>query len=133
MPLVSGVPEIRSPAPPGSKVMTVPAWPALACGPIGRHRYLEILDNGQVLDDSLAITAPHVNSIQEMNSDGHDWRRSIASGADPAQTGGTISLGEVQNSRDLSVDDRESVEPYVYGLGEAIKIQANLAASRMSC
>jgi hypothetical protein len=26
-------------------------------------------------------------------------------------------------------DDRESPEPYVYGLREAIKIQANLAAS----
>src|SRR5262245_3917710 len=29
-------------------------------------------------------------------------------------------------------DDRESLEPYVYGLREAIKIQANLAASHLS-
>jgi hypothetical protein len=29
-------------------------------------------------------------------------------------------------------DDRESLEPYVYCLREAIKIQANLAASHLS-
>src|SRR5262245_22239813 len=50
--------------------------PALAGCPIGRHRYLEILDTSQVLDDSLAITAPHVDPVQEMNSGGHDWRLS---------------------------------------------------------
>jgi hypothetical protein len=51
--------------------------PAPAGCAIGRHRYLEILNTSQVLDDSLAITAPHVDPVQEMNSGGHDWRRSI--------------------------------------------------------
>src|SRR5262249_49505121 len=41
------------------------AWPALAGGPIGRHRYLEILDAGQVLDDALAVNGPHVDAVQE--------------------------------------------------------------------
>ena len=45
--------------------------PALAGRPIGRHRYLEILDASQVLDDSRAITAPHVDSVQEVKPSAH--------------------------------------------------------------
>jgi hypothetical protein len=46
-------------------------WPALAGGPIGRHRYLEILDAGKVLDDILAISRPHVDAVQEVSSGAH--------------------------------------------------------------
>lgn len=56
----------------------LPEWPcsnkplpALAGGPIGRHRYLEILDVGQVLDDILAINRPHVDAVQEVSSGAH--------------------------------------------------------------
>jgi hypothetical protein len=75
------------------------AWPALAGGPIGRHRYLEILDAGQVLDDALAINGPHVDAVQEVNSRAHCWRRCLLRNraTPPRQKG--ISLGEVQNSR----------------------------------
>jgi hypothetical protein len=78
------------------------AWPALAGGPIGRHRYLEILDAGQVLDDALAINGPHVDAVQEVNSRAHCRRRCLLRNraTPPRQKG--ISLGEVQNSRGMS-------------------------------
>jgi hypothetical protein len=47
------------------------ARPTLAGGSIGRHRYPEILDASQVLDDVLAIDSPHVNAVQEVKSGGH--------------------------------------------------------------
>src|SRR5258708_5169652 len=47
------------------------AWPALAGDPIGRHRYLKILDAGQLLHDFLAINSPHVDTVQEVGSGGH--------------------------------------------------------------
>jgi hypothetical protein len=51
--------------------------------------------------------------------------------ANPAQAKG-ISLGEVRNSRGLSGDLPRVHQPYVFGLDEAIKILANLAAARLS-
>src|SRR5262245_9164888 len=71
------------------------AWPALAGGPIGRHRYLEILDAGQVLDDALAINGPHVDAVQEVNSRAHCWRRCFAAKSKGPRPGKGISPGEV--------------------------------------
>ena len=44
------------------------ARPAVAGCLVGRHRHLEILDAGQVLNDFLAINGPHVDAIQEVSS-----------------------------------------------------------------
>jgi hypothetical protein len=46
-------------------------WPALTGCPIGRHCYLEILNASQMLDDLPAIMAPHVDSIQKVESGAH--------------------------------------------------------------
>jgi len=81
------------------------AWPALAGGPIGRHRYLEILDAGQVLDDFLAINGPHVDAIEEVSPVAHGG---VPQRTPPRQRG--ISAGGVQNSRGICRGtNRESI------------------------
>jgi hypothetical protein len=86
---------------------------------------------------SSACTAPHVDSVQKLKSGAHMVGGgppfSVQSGRTPPRQKG-ISLGETQNSRGSvgGGDCRESIEPYVFGLHEAIKMQANLAASRFN-
>jgi len=59
------------------------AGPPLAGGPIGRHRYLKILDAGQVLDDFLAINGPHVDAVQEVSSGAHGGLALAAKSSEP--------------------------------------------------
>ena len=48
------------------------AGPTLAGSMVGRHRNLEILYVGQVLNDALAIVGPLVDAIGEMGPVFHD-------------------------------------------------------------
>jgi hypothetical protein len=47
------------------------ARPAFAGGAVRRHRYLEILDAGQMLENFLPINRPHVGAVQEVSSIAH--------------------------------------------------------------